>query len=65
MKTIHYKILFAIIMFYIVGTVYYTLLLYNFSWFGIFVSFTLTFMPYVCGIYAKHSIDKIIKNGNN
>jgi len=61
MKTL-YKIFSVIIILNIIGIVYYTLLLYGFSWFGIFVTTFLTILPFLSGIYLFVFIDKIRKN---
>jgi hypothetical protein len=42
----------------VIGTVYYTLLLYGFSWFGILVTSTLTIVPFFGGIYLRHVVGK-------
>lgn len=48
---------------YVIMMVYYTLLLYGFSGWGMFVSFTLTVLPTVAGIYFGLSLEymRIIK----
>lgn len=51
-------ILFICLPIYVIMTVYYTMLVYNFSGWGIFVTFTLTILPTVGGIYFGYEIKK-------
>jgi len=52
----------SLIILNIIGTIYYTLLLYNFSWFGIFVTVCLTIAPFLGGIYFYLCIEAIMKD---
>lgn len=49
-------ILFICLPVYVVMTSYYTMLIYNFSKWGIFVTFTLTILPTIGGIYFGYTL---------